>query len=192
MSEIVKREPKFHHYKPKRWHPEFTLIVMGSISGKDNAELAEEFGYSVVHISNILSTEQASEIREKAREHLNKAFEGNLADRVKGIGQKALEKIERFVEDKTNQEAKSPFAFVDRMMKLATMTSTLGSLNGLANDKNTTNIQVNGSAAFVLNGDQVEGIRTALLQSSSLDLIQVGDNVPDRDVEAPKLKLLNG
>jgi hypothetical protein len=185
-----KRAAKFTHYQPKRWHPEFSLIVMGSIAGKSNVELSEQFGYTKEHISNILSTEQAAEIRERSRESLNKAFEGNLQSRIDRIGERAIANIERFVEDEHNMEAKSPFAFVDRMMKLATMTSKLGSADN--GNKSTTNIQVNGSAAFVLQAEQVKGIRDALLQSSSLDAVNVGDVVPDRDVESPKLKLLNG
>lgn len=175
----LRKPAQFKHYQPKRWHPEFTLVVMGSISGKTNLELASEFGYTHQHISNILSTSQAEEIREKVRLGLDKHFEGTIIERVNRIGEKAIQKIESFVEDEHNYADKAPFAFVDRMMKLAIMTSKMGS--DMSNGKGSTNIQVNGTAAFVLNPDQAAGIRSAMIESARIETIEPG-SIPDKDI----------
>lgn len=109
---------KFVRYKPKRWHPEFDLIVISSIAGKDNEELARIFGYTPQHISNILCTEQAQEIRNKVRSDIDTTFTKDIKDRLNDINEGAIKSLEQFfvTERETRYEA-SPFLFVDRAMR---------------------------------------------------------------------------
>lgn len=176
----VNRSAKFLHYSPKRWQPEFDLIVIESISGKSNEEVGRLFGYTKEHISNILSTEEARKVKERIRAQINHEFQGTLQERISNIGAQAVKKIEAFISDDTLY-TRSPFMFVDRALKIAQASNTLASSEGKSN--NTT--IVNGNA-IVMNGEQASNIRDALLKSKELDSITAGDE------DLNKNKITNG
>lgn len=187
-SKNKRRDAQFQHYNPKRWHPEFNLIVIESIAGKSNEALSEEFGYTPQHISNILSTSHAAQIREGVRTNINKEFDGQLKNRIAAIGEKTLKHIEHFVDDERNLAEKSPFMFLDRVLKISQATATLDSDSKHVSN----NLTINGNAAFVMSKEQSDGIRNALLDSSSLESISIDDNrIKDRDIEErPRLKVM--
>lgn len=177
------RAPQFKNYNPRRWHPEFDLMVVESIAGKSNEEIGKLFGYTKEHVSNILSTQEAAVIRDRVRETINKEFDGKLKERLASIGAKCIQKIENFVEDERNLESVSPFMFIDRVVKIAQSTSTL-----VNNERNTVNNNtvVNGNA-MIINNDQANGLRDALSKSMDLDLVAPGDGSSlNRVIEEPK------
>jgi ElaB/YqjD/DUF883 family membrane-anchored ribosome-binding protein len=165
IKTIEPRPAKFERYKPKRWHPEFDLIILDSISGLDNIELGRKYGYTPQHISNILSTEEARKVKERVRTAIDKEIQGGVKERLSKVGEKVLEHIERFVEDDNNLAEKRPFEFIDRAVRIG---EKVGSLIGDVN-KNVTN---NIDKAIFLSADQAKGIKDGLFLSSKLDDIE--------------------
>lgn len=170
---------QFLHYNPKRWQPEFDLIVIESVAGKSNAELARLFGYTKEHISNILSTPQAAEVKERIRSTINKEFEGGIKDRLAKIGEKTIKHIEKFVEDEDGYSNKRPFDFVDRMLKIAQAVGSVGDKD--ATSRSNTTI-VNGNA-LIVNQDQASGLRDALSKSMELDQVQPSKLLPEASIK---------
>lgn len=116
----MSKESTFKRYSPKRWHPEFDLIVLKSISGRSNSEIAEEIGYSKQQVSNILSTVQAEEIKNRFRENLKENVELGLRETVEDINTKALRLIADFIQNK-ELNAEEPLAFIDRVIKITSV-----------------------------------------------------------------------
>lgn len=183
VGSVTKRDAQFQHYNPKRWHPEFNLIVIESIAGKSNAELSELFGYTPQHISNILSSPQASGIRDNVRNKINSEFDGQLKSRLASIGEKAIKHIESFVEDENSLATKSPFQFLDRVIRIQQVIVSGDSSSSDSNSKgNVTNNTIVQGNAIIMNGEQANNIRDALLKSASLDSINPGDVTPERNL----------
>lgn len=167
MSNSLARAGQFTHYKPKRWHPEFDLIVIGSISGLSNVELSRQYGYTPQHISNILSTEQAAEVRERVRGQIDKGFEGNLKERLSKIGEKTVKHIEKFIEDADGRAERSPFFFIDRVLKIS---EHVGSLNGTGGKGNGNTLVNNGT--LVISQDKANDIIRGLSMSKEIDEVE--------------------
>lgn len=173
------KSAKFENYNPKRWHPEFDLFVIESVSGKSNEEIGRLHGYTAQHISNILSTPQAREIKERIRSSINTEFETNLKERFAKIGEKAIRHIESFIEDENSLASKSPFMFVDRVVRIGQVVGSLGSENGKNNP--IANTTINGNVN-IMTTDQAKEISEALRRSKELDSVEIGDTIKDRDV----------
>lgn len=141
-------ESQFLRYAPKRWKPEFSLIVMDSISGMENDEIAEKYGYTKQHISNILCTSQAAEMRRNVQTKINEHFEGSLKERLAVVQEQAVRHIEDFISARNGFEnvKKDPFGFIDRVIKVAGSGGSLGDKSGSNNVSVTNtvnNLQVN-------------------------------------------------
>jgi predicted transcriptional regulator len=166
MNAVKKREASFKHYRPKRWHPEFDLIVLASFMGKTNTEIAKEFGYTPQHVSNILSTSQAEEIRDSLREKISNQTEISISDRLKEISNVSLTRVETFLKNDELFE-KSPFAFIDRAMRAAQ----------IAQEKNDPKFQVNINNQTnnnVLGNDAIDRIANALEVTTEVGLLHSG------------------
>lgn len=178
----------FTRYKPKRWHPEFNLVVIDSIKGMSNVEIGKKYGYTPQHVSNILCTEQAAELKESIGKGIQNHFKASFADEANDLGRQAFEHIKDFVKDDLNLKTKSPFAFVDKMMKVAVMTNTLSSNEKNSNNSNVTINQNNIEKAIVISSEAANNLKDAILESRELDAISIGDsNIKDRNLNSPKL-----
>ena len=107
---------QFTRYKPRRWQPEFDLIVLASFQGLANTDIGLKFGYTKEHISNILCSEQAQLVRNNLRDKINKESDVNVTQRMSLLSEKALSRLEAFMDNDKLAEA-SPFLFVDRAFK---------------------------------------------------------------------------
>jgi hypothetical protein len=161
----------FQHYNPKRWHPEFDLIVIESVSGKSNEEIGRAFGYTKEHVSNILSTPEAKKVKERIRESINDEFDLSLKERLANIGAKAIKHLENFME-RDELAANDPFAFIDRAIKIG---QVVGAVSKDSGNGNSTQI-INGNA-LIINSTQAEELKSAMEKSMSLDAINPGDNI---------------
>lgn len=158
---------KFTNYNPKRWHPEFDLIILESIAGKSNEEIGRKFGYTKEHISNILSTEETKQVKAKVRNVIDKEFEGGIKQRLASIGEKAIKHIESFIEDETNQAINNPFQFIDRVVKIAQVTGTVND----ETKKSSGNMLIN-TGTIVLSGDKVNNLLSAIDKSKEVDDVE--------------------
>lgn len=159
----------FSRYNPKRWHPEFDLMVVESIAGMDNQSIGDKYGYTKEHVSNILSTEEAKKVKDRIRGTIEKETDLNIKERVSRIGEKVLKHVEKFVEDENGLAEKNPFYFIDRVVKIGESMGSMGK-NSVPIPGN--NIINNGSM-IVMNGDRVTDLKNALDNSMSLESIEV-------------------
>jgi len=91
---------KFLHYIPKKWEAWHESVVIRSVMGTSNTELAELFGVSVTHISNILNCPQALEVKNRIRDQI--INEGSDATtKIAGIRDKALKRVEQYLDNDT-------------------------------------------------------------------------------------------
>jgi hypothetical protein len=147
-------------WEPKRWQPEYERMVGMSALGLSNIVIAEKTGYTKEHVSNILNTEQALELKKAFVARIReKSFDtvGSL------LGEASIQGARRIkqVLDSDDLFEKSPFAVVG----VATdVLKGLGNLKGGGNGAPTINVgttNVNGSA-MVMNGDQASQFLEAL------------------------------
>lgn len=163
------RTAKFTRYKPKRWHPEFDLIILASFTGEKNEEIGKRFGYTKEHISNILCSEEAEKVRQKLRSNIDKELELSVNTRMKAISDTALKRVEDFISN-DDLARSSPFMFVDRAFRAA-------QLSGISNEgKNGSKVEVN-----VLNQTQnnvgnevIDRMALALERSNEVSLLHSG------------------
>jgi len=160
----MSRKAKFTRYSPKKWPPQFDAIVLASIGGKSNKELAALFGYTEQHISNILCSEKANEIKESVRKKLLE--ENPVTDKLKAISEKAIERMEKFINNDQLATA-SPFHFVDRAIR---MQSVLNPAKEEPKEKNVINNNV-----LIASPSMVSGLFEAIEKSNEAKLLNSGE-----------------
>ena len=107
-------------FRITRWKPIYDMIVAGHIMGKKNTELAADYDYTTVTITNILRSDQAQIMIKNAhdtiRANLNVKVEESVDIQTR-IRQRALERAEEFL---NNDEAakNSPFAYMNTIKSL--------------------------------------------------------------------------
>lgn len=163
----------FKHYNPKRWHPEFDLIVIKSVGGLSNEEIGREFGYTKQHVSNILSTPQAAEVRDRIREEINKNYQGKLKERVSAIGEGVVRHVEKFITDANNLAERSPFDFIDRALKIGTVIGAMGEKVSNISNNGTQNNIVNNGNMILVTGEKANDLKNALVNSMELEEVEI-------------------
>lgn len=104
-------------YKLIKWKPIYDQIVAGHIIGRSNKELAAQFDFTPVHISNILRTDNAQKLIYEASNRIRAGaitVSENILSDQEEIKRLALSRVKDFLSNDviaTNQ----PFAFIDRV-----------------------------------------------------------------------------
>lgn len=106
-------------YRPKKWLPEFSQVVFDyiAIPGITQEELGDKYGYTKVHINNILNSPQAAKIREATAKGILNYNEENVTVKLGEISQKAVERMHNFIHNDILYE-KSPFAFIEKSIAI--------------------------------------------------------------------------
>lgn len=126
MPSKLKNPPET--WRPKRWRPEYEMIVALSSTGMSRQIVADKFfeatgtRYTVQHISNILNTPEAKEIQDKTVESIRGSFNESIADRVERVSMKAAGMVEKLLDDEEKYET-SPFNVIDRALAFMRITS---------------------------------------------------------------------
>lgn len=157
---------KFRHYKPKKWEAWMTALVISSTAGKANKELAEIYEISETHVSNLLSTEQAHNIKLELKKALLKESP-EIADRMVKVSEKAFTRMEEFLENETLAK-NSPMNYTDRAMKIFQMTYPSAHQAEEKQESNVTNIQNN---VFITQPEILERINEGLKTSNEIAVI---------------------
>jgi len=123
---------------------------------KSNTELGVMFGFTPQHISNILSTPQASLVRRRALETLREKVDGGLPKRLSDLADKATQRVAQIMYDDAVFE-RSPFAVVDRALRVLAGVGRLRNAEEARGD--TTN------NVLVLTGESANDIRDGLRKS---------------------------
>ena len=128
MAEIeLKYNQLRKKWEPKEWRPIYEEIVIKSARGDSNKQLAHEYGCTPQHISNIITTPQARDIRNRLIENIRNTGITQQERRML-IADKALERIEEYFFDDEEQK-KRKGAMADRAMKMLQGVGTLKAEN---------------------------------------------------------------
>ncbi len=115
-------DPERRH-KVVEWKPEYEYIVSLSIQGytapaiKAKVEQTLNICYSVNHIYQILRTEQAVKLKQRAIKTIRKKMIDGFVEKEVVIQDKVLERLNQFVSNDTVFE-EAPLAAFDRILKL--------------------------------------------------------------------------
>ena len=104
-------------WEPKKWHPVYEEIVMLSVMGYKNTDIAKEKGLTPVHVSNILNTPQAKLIIEIVLKKMEKKRELTVEQRLDRLATKAMDRVEEVIENDVVAE-KNPLAMFDRALEI--------------------------------------------------------------------------
>jgi hypothetical protein len=162
---------QFQHYNPKKWEPWMEALVLAKMQGKSNAELAASFDISLPHVSNILSTAKAEEIRQKLKVEISKMFP-DASIKIGSIREKALNHIDSFLDKKELADA-APIAYIAQVQSIMKMTFP----EAEKNPGNVTNIQNN--ILLANGGELLDRIAKGLEGSKRVE-----------EIHAPKVELL--
>ena len=133
----------FKKWTPKKWKPEYEIVVSLSCTGLSNEEVGKRTGYGKQQVSNIINTPQGQKLIQIITERLHKANAINVTERVERLQQAALKHVEYILDTPTDQ-FKNPLAIFDR--SLAFLKSTSGG-KFVSDTGNTTNNVVNANIA---------------------------------------------
>lgn len=100
-------------WEPKKWHPVYEEIVLLDCLGYSNKDIAEDKGFTAVHISNILNTPKAKMIRELLLKQMEKKREETIEQRLEKLADKAMDRAEKVITD-DDLFAKNPLGVFDR------------------------------------------------------------------------------
>lgn len=109
------RPAVLERWKPKKWEPFHEQIVALSCMGRSNKEIAETFGYTPQHISNIINTPQAALVRRRILTNLQEKVDAGIPRRLGDLADKATQRVAQVLFD-DNLFERSPFAVVDRSL----------------------------------------------------------------------------
>lgn len=135
-------------WKPREWTAFHESIVIRSMLGKSNTEIATEIGYTPQHVSNILNSPEASMARRRVLEVLRTGVASSIDERLSDLADKAVVRLSQVMNDDELFE-KSPFAVVDRGLSILRGVGRLKTQSDI-NAANQTNIK---SAIFMSPGD---------------------------------------
>lgn len=160
-------------WKPKRWRPEYEVIVSLSNTGMSHQAVADRFfelsgtRYTVQHISNIVNTPEAKAFSEQCIAKIRGDFQETVSDRIAKAQQRALDRIENVLNNDDIFEA-SPFAVVDRSLRLLQLSkhSTGGEGGQIANTINNN---------FLLTADAAKIIREGTDKADEVARLYSGD-----------------
>lgn len=104
-------------WEPKAWHPVYEEIVLLDALGYKNTEIAEMKGFTVVHISNVLRTQQAKTLKEILVARLRTKGAETFEQRIERYAHKALDRIDEVMHN-DEYAAKNPGGIFDRAITL--------------------------------------------------------------------------
>lgn len=116
-------------WEPKKWHPVYEEVVLLSALGYSNIDIAKQKGFTTVHVSNILCTQQAKTLMEIIVLRLRNKGGETMEDRLERFAAKAMDRVEEVLNN-DEYAAKNPGGIFDRaitMLKVTDKVKTEGS-----------------------------------------------------------------
>ena len=125
-------------WNPKEWRPEYEAIVALSCTGTSHKLLAERYGYTPVHISNIVNSDVGKELSNIILQNLRKISTESLPEKIGGMQAAAVKRMQEYLEN-DQIAAVDPQRMFDRALRFA---SEFG-LPGIQMQKSGVNININ-------------------------------------------------
>ena len=166
---------------PKKWKPAYDQMIILSIMGRKNVQIAEALGYSSIQVGNVLNSLHAEVIRRKLMDQIMEKAGDDIPGRLQVAADLASKRVVDYFRD-DQAFTNAPGAMVDRAMKvLAGMKhiKSEGSGGGQTNIKN---------ALFVGDGEITSRLTEAIRQSDQAKQLHgnVGEVVVGSYEEAPE------
>lgn len=165
-------------WNPKEWRPEYEAIVGLACTGLSFGEIGKRFGYTSVHVGNIVNSQMGKALQQIILDKLRKNNTEGLAERIDALKSKALERVERYINNDNYADA-SPLAMFDRSFKFLQGAHVLGSDRGEGNSGAA--IQINNNKTVIVSTETskafAEGI-ASLSRIAELHAIEAGDIIP--------------
>ena len=117
LTETKEKKGGFKRWVPKRWSPVYDQVVLLSVAGRSNTEIAKIFEFTPQHVSNIITTPQAALIRAEVSRKLRERAADTIPEKLEAAAAKAAQRVKDVIEDDDLFE-RSPFAVVDRSLKV--------------------------------------------------------------------------
>src|SRR5438067_52864 len=95
----AERPAKLTKWKPRRWDVVYDQIVMLDTLGTPHKQIAEMFGYTTQHISNIVQCPQAKLTRGRVLEQLNKSAVEKLSNDLEVLAVQAKKRLAQVLYD---------------------------------------------------------------------------------------------
>lgn len=152
----AERPSKLTKWKPRKWDVVYDQIVVLDTLGKPQKEIAEMFGYTVQHVSNIVNCPQASLTRGKVLDHLSKNAIAKISDNLEALAVQAKKRVAQVLYD-DDLYARSPFAVVDRGI------AVLRGVNKLRSEGEASKVRVD--RAIIFTADDAKAVREALTKA---------------------------
>lgn len=104
-------------WNPKEWHPIYEEVVLLDCMGYKRTEIAYRMGFSDMHVTNILKTEQAAIVRKLVLARINGKAMQTIEQRLETVTLKAMQRVEDVINNDTLAE-KNPLGVFDRAITL--------------------------------------------------------------------------
>lgn len=132
-------EAKANHWEPVEWHPYYEQIVLESCCGVTNIELARKYGLSKVHVSNILRTKSAQEVRNRVLADIQAGSKVSIQDKLAQMTEKSIERVAAML-DNDKLFAEKPLAVADRAFRMLEGMNKLKPKGDVVVNNNITNV----------------------------------------------------
>lgn len=167
------RHGRINRWVPRRWEEFYNqIVILAALNLKSNTELAEIYNISPQHVSNIINTPQAAELRERI---YNISLDNTKKISIEGMILKAMERINSVLSNDEVFEKKTEFVTGVAMKLLS---------HKMEKKEGSGNINVSGGNAIIFSAADGAAMREALKKSAEADELNAG-----RPIEPP-LKLL--
>jgi len=104
-------------WNPKEWHPIYEEVVLLDCMGLKRSEIASRIGFTEMHISHILKTEQAQIVRKLVIARINGKAQQTIEQRLETVTLKAMQRVEDVINNDVLAE-KNPLGLFDRAITL--------------------------------------------------------------------------
>jgi hypothetical protein len=149
-------------WEPKKWDPIYEQFVAMSSMGLSNVAIAERFGYTPVHVSNVLNSIQGQRLKKIILDRLRATVSSSIPERLEDIADKTVDRLRDVVTDEELFK-RSPFAVIDRGL------AVLKGLRHLKGDAEHGNMNV--EKAIVLSNEAAKLITEGLEKSRQAEEI---------------------
>lgn len=156
-------------WKPKEWRPEYARVVALSCQGLSNTKIAELTSYTKQHVSNILNLDEAAEFRKQVVDKIKEKVAEDIPVQMERLQSNVVKRLNQAFEDEKLFE-NSPFALLDRGLRILEGKGTLNTKSGGVN----VNIQNNQQSNVVLPTEIVGGLLAGLDRANEVQQIHNG------------------
>jgi hypothetical protein len=172
METTAPKKGKLGKWVPKKWKADYDRVVGYHVVGKENKEIAVILGFTPEHVSTILNTPQAQELKAKLEASLREKMLTNIPETLEYVARKTADLMKKVVDNDQLFE-KSPFAVIGMGMDVM---KGLNHLKGGGNGAGPINVE----RAIIVSGESAAGLVAGFDKANEARRLNAG-NTPSTD-----------